>query len=215
MKGRSLTQDASAIVRVMEIVVMHSEEGPCSDEMLRKIVEDYKGKLVTLEEEYKKKVSEKNDEMGKKDEELTTHDEVITNKYTTLLGRAYQYALLVRTLYETIQVVALREAVIHRSMASAEHETDEEKSLKTRVELIGHIRVLEDDCFATAQETYHSIITQLRIANPGVKLVTMQIGNLHQIVDGKIVAPNLWDGNREEETGARGSQDVIIGEDTS
>lgn len=78
-----------------------------------------------------------------------------------------------------MQSSTVKEAALRRSLAHAEDETDEEKTLQTREDLINYIPVLGDDCFATSQDTYDSTIAQMKLKNPGVELVTEGTSHLH------------------------------------
>lgn len=69
-KRESLAQDATAIMRVLEMIVMHSKVDPCFAKMLQNIADDYKGKLTALEEDHKKVLSVEDNELGKKDGQL-------------------------------------------------------------------------------------------------------------------------------------------------
>lgn len=102
VKRKSLALDASVMMCILEMVLMYFEEGPHSVEFLQKITEDYKGKLAMLEEEYKNKMPSKEENLGRKDEQLAVNAEFISNKDAALIDQAYQYALLVRTLYGTM-----------------------------------------------------------------------------------------------------------------
>lgn len=54
LKRRILTQDVVIVVRVLEVVVMYSDVSHHSTDMLKKIDDDYKGKLAALDEDHKK-----------------------------------------------------------------------------------------------------------------------------------------------------------------
>lgn len=85
-KRKSLAHDASAIMCIIEMVILYSEDGPHSIEMSWKVMEDYKGKLATLDEDYKKRLSSKDEELQKKDGKLAANAETIDKKDADLLN---------------------------------------------------------------------------------------------------------------------------------
>lgn len=105
--------------------------------------------MVTLKEEHKKVLSGKDEELERKDNQLVANAKAIAEKDVVLLDMGYQHALLVRTLYGFMQAAAVKEVALRGSLVPAEGETCEEKALLTQADLVGHIRVLEDDCLAT------------------------------------------------------------------
>ena len=76
---------------------------------------------------------------------------------------------------------------MNAAMQPAEDEPEDIVALKSRLELVAHIRLLEADCVGALEDGFNSAVGQLSLLNPG--LVTEGIGHTHQIVDGVIVPP--------------------------
>lgn len=94
LKIKILAQDDTTMMRVLEMAIMYSEAAPHSAEMLRKIAEDYKGKVADLEEDHKKVFSAKDEEIRKKNGQLTTNTKSISEKDVSLLDLGYQLAFI-------------------------------------------------------------------------------------------------------------------------
>ena len=71
-------------------------------------------------------------------------------------------------------------------MALAEEETDAEKAMVTRGNLIARIWVLEQDVMDTLSYGFNTVVEKLRILNPEVELVVKGAGPFNQVVDGAI-----------------------------
>ncbi|XP_058783577.1 uncharacterized protein LOC131658282 [Vicia villosa] len=100
-----------------------------------------------------------------------------------------------------------QEASLRHSQAPAEDESKEEKALLTRADLIQYIRVLGSDCVATAEDTYHSTVAQLKLKNPGVELVIEGTGPYHRVEGDQIVSPAF-----EEEPVTQEAEEVQVEE---
>ncbi|XP_058767921.1 uncharacterized protein LOC131641640 [Vicia villosa] len=126
-------------------------------------------------------------------EELATVKARLTAKEDALADVQGQYTLLFRTLYGAMLSSSVKEVSLRRSPAPAEDETEEERALLTRADLIQYIRVLGGDCVAAAEDTYNSTVAQLKLKNPGVELVTAGTGPYHRLEGDHIVSPNFGD----------------------
>lgn len=104
-----------------------------------------------------------------------------------------------KTLRDALLATTVQESDIRCSLALDVDETHEKKAPQTRDSLIGYIRVLEDDFLEAAQDTYNLTVSQLRIKNPMMVLVTEGTGPHHQVVDGQVVSPHLEEGNGVED----------------
>ena len=82
--------------------------------------------------------------------------------------------------------------------APAEDETDTEKNMVTRADLIAHIRVLEQDVVDTLGYDFNTVVEQLKILNPRVEIVVEGAGPFNQVIDGKIFySPDSSNGEDE------------------
>ncbi|XP_058726104.1 uncharacterized protein LOC131597420 [Vicia villosa] len=122
-------------------------------------------------------------------EELASVKARLSVKEDTLADVQGQYTLLSRTLYGAMMSSSVREASLRRSQAPVEDESEEERALLTRADLIQYIRVLGSDCVAAAEDTYNSTVTQLTLKNPGVELVTEGTEPYHRVEGDQIVSP--------------------------
>ncbi|XP_058741879.1 uncharacterized protein LOC131614286 [Vicia villosa] len=124
-------------------------------------------------------------------EELATVKARLSAKEDALADVQGQYTLLSRTLYRAMMSSSVKEASLRQSQAPAEDDTEEERALLTRADLIQYIRVLGGDCVAAAEDTYNSTVAQLKLKNPGVELVTEGTGPYHRVEGDQIVSPNF------------------------
>ena len=76
---------------------------------------------------------------------------------------------------------------MHATLQPAEDEPEDIVALKSRAELVAHIRLLEVDCVGALEDGFNYAVDQLSLLNPG--LVTEGIGHTHRVVGGAIVPP--------------------------
>ena len=81
--------------------------------------------------------------------------------------------------------------MLQEQVAPVEDESMEEQALLSRVDLIGRIRVLEEDIVEALSYGFNLAVQQVQAVNPGLELVTSGIGPFHRVVDGKIVSPEV------------------------
>ena len=74
-------------------------------------------------------------------------------------------------------------------MVPAEEETEAEKAIVTRGDLIRRIRVLEQDVVDTLSYGFNTAMEQIKILNLGVELVVEGARPFNQVVNGKIFYP--------------------------
>ena len=72
---------------------------------------------------------------------------------------------------------------------SVKNETETEKNMATRANLIARIRLHEQDVIDTLGYGFNIVVEQLKILNLGVELVVEGEGPFNQVVDGKILYP--------------------------
>ena len=82
--------------------------------------------------------------------------------------------------------------------ASVEDETETEKNMATQADFIARIRLLEQDVIDTLGYDFNVAVEQLKILNPGVKLVVEVARPFNQVVNGKILYP-LDDSDGEDQ----------------
>ncbi|XP_058775553.1 uncharacterized protein LOC131649814 [Vicia villosa] len=169
------------MVRLLEMATCYARSTPLSAEAARFLQEQVKMKASALEE--------KDQLLKEQGEELDIVKARLNKKEAALVDVQGQYTLLSRTLYGTMLSSSVREASLRRSQAPAEDESEEEKALLTRADLIQYIRVLGSDCVAAAEDTFHSTVAQLKLKNPGVELVTEGTGPYHRVEGDQIVSP--------------------------
>ena len=73
--------------------------------------------------------------------------------------------------------------------APVEDETDMEKNMTTRADLISRIRVLEQDVVDTLGYDFNTTVEQLKILNPEIEIVVEGAGPFNQVVNRKILYP--------------------------
>ena len=66
-------------------------------------------------------------------------------------------------------------------------ESEETASLRTRLDLVARIHLLETDCVGALADGFEATISQLAILNPGMN--TEGVGFMSQIIDGQVVPP--------------------------
>ena len=71
--------------------------------------------------------------------------------------------------------------------AVGEDETDDEKSMKTRGDLIEKLCLLQQDTLVAVDFGFNNAVDQIRALNPNVELVTEGMGALNQVVNGLVV----------------------------
>ena len=71
--------------------------------------------------------------------------------------------------------------------APIEEDTDTEKAMVSRVELIAHIWVLKQDVMDTLDYDFNTAVEQLKILNPGVEIIVEGARPFNQVIDGKIL----------------------------
>lgn len=187
------------MIRILEMEIMYSEVPPDSSKLLKNI-DDFKGRLAALEEEHRKAMSEKEKDMKMKDDMLASKGKAFGEVNAARIDPGFQHAFLVKTLRDVLLGFVGQESVLRHSLAPAADETDEKKTLQTWASLIVHIRVLKDDRMETAQDTYNSTVSQLKIKNPTVELVTEGTEPFHRVIDGQVMASHLRDGSGAEES---------------
>lgn len=96
---------------------------------------------------------------------------------------------------------------LEAEVASTEDEIEEVKSLKTCIDLVDHIRQLEEDCLAFSEESFNETVAQLRIVNPGVEFTTTRISLLHNVEEGRIIVLDLLKIGGEDACGDQPSQE--------
>ncbi|XP_058757696.1 uncharacterized protein LOC131630939 [Vicia villosa] len=131
------------------------------------------------------------EELKARDQELADLRASLSAKEDALDDVQGQYTLLYRTLYGVMLSSSIREASLRWFLAPAEDEIDEEKALLTRADLIQYIRVLGKDCVAAAEDTYNSIVAQLKLKNPRVDLTTEGTGPYLRVEGDQIVSPEF------------------------
>ena len=170
-KRASLSHDASAVMRVLEMAVAYTEDGTSQDRELRMLKESHSA----LEAKYKK---------------LTEQSE----------AREKRVKEMARELEANKTAFAERDALIDRLKAEAtpaEDELPELKNLITRAELVARIYQADDDAAAAVEESFNNAIAQLKLVNSGVELSTEGISFTYLVKDGQITSPNY--GNSTEE----------------
>lgn len=187
-------------MRVLEMAVLYAKYAPYSAKMLQKITNDYKRKMDVLEKIHKEASAAWKVELAKARTDLGISAKALAEKEASLRGMGLKHAFLIRTLYGLTLCSAVREVALKRSMAPVEDEIDGERALQAWVDLVNNIRVLGDDFLATAQDTYDSTISQQKLNNLGVELVTEGTGPLHWVEDGRIVSPDVGDRRGAEES---------------
>lgn len=86
-------------------------------------------------------------------------------------------------------------AELEASCLSAEDESEREKALINRAEMIGKIRELEDDCVATLGSN-----EQMKIVNPEFEMITRGISTYYKVEASKIeLNEGIEDWDTEEE----------------
>jgi predicted RNase H-like nuclease (RuvC/YqgF family) len=78
------------------------------------------------------------------------------------------------------------------AMNPAADETDAMNIFGTRAELVKEILTLRQDTIDAASYAFTNAVEQLKIANPGVSLVTEGTGMLYRVKDGHIVVPEEY-----------------------
>ena len=141
-KRAHLARDAAAMIRILEMVVVSTEEETSLEIEVKRLREANSA----LEEEKRKNVEQKEVDT-KRIHELVTSQAV-------LLGERD----------------ALNEAIVQMkaSLAPSEDEPDDVKLLKTRKELVDRIIQSDEDCLAATEVAFNNAIDQLRLVNPGV-----------------------------------------------
>ncbi|XP_058782842.1 uncharacterized protein LOC131657462 [Vicia villosa] len=160
---------------------------------MRRLEEDVKSKVSALEE--------RDQQLQEQGEELAAVKAQLSAKEVALAVVQGQYTLLYRNLYGVMMSSSVKEASLRRYQAPAEDETDEEKALLTRADLIQYIRVLGGDCVAAAEDTYNSTVAQLKLKNPEVELVSEGTGPYHRVDGDQIVSPDFGEEPATQETG--------------
>jgi hypothetical protein len=85
------------------------------------------------------------------------------------------------------------------AMNPAADETDATNVFGSRAELVKEILTLRQDTMDAASYAFANAVEQLKIANPGVNLVTKGTGMLYQVKDGQIVVPEEYQRMADED----------------
>jgi capsule polysaccharide export protein KpsE/RkpR len=78
-------------------------------------------------------------------------------------------------------------------------ETDATNVFGSRAKLVKEILTLRQDTMDAASYAFANVVEQLKIANPGVNLVTKGTGMLYQVKDGQIVVPEEYQRMADED----------------
>ena len=164
-KRAMLAQDSSALMRILEMAVVYTEEGSSHERELKTV----KDALAAAEEKARKAMEDQ---------------EVLKKRITEMAREAEtREALLVE-----------RNDLINKlkaEAAPAEDETEELKELTTGAELIARIYQADDDAGRVMEDSFNNAVAQLRIANPGFELSTEGTGFLYSVKDGRIDIPEF------------------------
>ena len=174
VKRASLSHDASAVMRVLEMAVAYTEGGTSQERELRVLKESHS----SLEAKYKQ-LSEQSEAREKRMKEMAQELEASKN------------------------MLVDRDALIDRlkaEAAPAEDESPELKKLITRAELVARIYQADDDAVAAVEESFNNAIAQLKLVNPGIELSTEGTNFSYLVRDGQIKDPSAED---DTEEGAR------------
>ncbi|MCI27917.1 hypothetical protein A2U01_0049117, partial [Trifolium medium] len=90
-------------------------------------------------------------------------------------------------LEERKKYVDERVAGLEAAMAPADDEPEEALGLVTRVDLVGKIKEIADDCLAAGKFGWKNAIAQLKLLNSDVEIKTEGMRMLKEVRDGKIV----------------------------
>jgi hypothetical protein len=85
------------------------------------------------------------------------------------------------------------------AMKPTADETEATNAFSSRGELVKEILALRQDTIEAASYAFTNAVEQLKIANPGVELVTEGTGMLYQVKDGRIVVPEVYQRMEDED----------------
>ncbi|KAK2441118.1 hypothetical protein QL285_012450 [Trifolium repens] len=85
------------------------------------------------------------------------------------------------------------------AMKPTADETEATNAFSSRAELVKEILALRQDTIEAASYAFTNVVEQLKIANPGVELVTEGTGMLYQVKDGRIVVPEVYQRMEDED----------------
>ncbi|CAI8586136.1 unnamed protein product [Vicia faba] len=187
-RRRHLAANMAGLVKMAEMAVVLSEEG--EDPVRIEALEQKKATLTSSSRKLRTAL-ERSKEMFREQASLLAAEREMLILEKENSGKLAEEGELLRADRERLEtdIGRLTQQIedLKVSMLPAEDEPEDITALKSRSELVAHIRLLEVDCVGAMEEGFDSAVGQLSLLNPG--LITEGTGYMYQIVDGAIVPP--------------------------
>ena len=187
-RRRHLAANMAGLVKMAEMVVVLSEEG--EDPVRIEALEQEKAALASSSRKLRTAL-ERSEEMFREQASLLAAEREMLILEKENSGKLAEEGELLRADRERLEtdIGRLTQQIedLKVAMLPAEDEPEDIAALKSRSELVAHIRLLEADCVGAMEEGFDSAVSQLSLLNPG--LITEGTGYMYQIVDGAIVPP--------------------------
>ncbi|MCH81210.1 hypothetical protein A2U01_0001994 [Trifolium medium] len=196
-RQEELTQDLTAMMRVMEtVMVLNDEQGSSNREMakLRTRNEKLEARALKLEGELTD-LRGKQENFAARVKELRETQEALAKAKNDLEDQKASHAEEKKSLEEEL-------GKLQSAIAPAEGEPESVQGLSTRAQLVERIQQLGEGVFKAAQHSWENVLTQVKIVNPGLEFSTEGMGMLRKVVDGQIVIPEQYrqmEADEEEE----------------